>query len=241
MTPSARERLRHARVRQRGEQYRLSDLFVFPNGVSAEYQVLPHSGHVKRGQGWRRPSRTALRAAPLASIASRRAFIVCQALVLTSRSSTDGSFGTRREEAFRTDGNGGFPITTSPRHRRTHPTRQGRDRRQPQPPRQPLTRAPRSTSRQPRQPTLGAPDAVAMDEPLRPAPLVIRPHHRRLIAARPGPWLRFTHVCYAPCFLARTPASPGGAPWAPPGFFVPGSLRKRRRRHPKPRSAEWKW
>ncbi|MFF7987591.1 hypothetical protein ACFZDK_52540 [Streptomyces sp. NPDC007901] len=50
--------------------------------MSAAYQVLPHSGQVNRGQGWRRPSSTALRAAPPASIASRRAFIVRQARVL---------------------------------------------------------------------------------------------------------------------------------------------------------------
>lgn len=43
MTPPERDRRRHARVRQRGEQYRLSDRFVFPNGVSAAYRVLPHT------------------------------------------------------------------------------------------------------------------------------------------------------------------------------------------------------
>ncbi|MFJ2154362.1 hypothetical protein ACIOHB_37190 [Streptomyces microflavus] len=39
MTPPERDCLRHARVRQRGEQYLLSDRFLFPNGVSQEYQV----------------------------------------------------------------------------------------------------------------------------------------------------------------------------------------------------------
>jgi hypothetical protein len=82
VTSPERERWRQARVRQRGAQYRLSDRFVFPNRVPAAYQVLPHSGQAKRGQGWRRPSSTTFRAAPPASIASRQASISRQALAL---------------------------------------------------------------------------------------------------------------------------------------------------------------
>lgn len=77
-----RDRRRQARVRHRGEQYWLSDRLALPIGVSAGCQALLHSGQVNWGQGWRRPSSVASRAAPPASIALRRAFMVRQALVL---------------------------------------------------------------------------------------------------------------------------------------------------------------
>ncbi|MFC5900750.1 hypothetical protein [Streptomyces zhihengii] len=73
MTPAERERRRQALVRQRSEQYRLSALFRGWSGASLAYQVRPHSGQRERGQGCRRPSMSAARASPPASIAARQA------------------------------------------------------------------------------------------------------------------------------------------------------------------------
>lgn len=49
--PERESRSRQARVLQRDEQYTLSDRFRRPNGVSLAYQVAPHCGHSKGGQG----------------------------------------------------------------------------------------------------------------------------------------------------------------------------------------------
>jgi len=79
VTPTEGERFRHAPVRHRGEQQRLSERLRVPSGVSLAYQVSPHSGQRNRGHGCGRLSIRARYASPPASIAAQWARLTRQA------------------------------------------------------------------------------------------------------------------------------------------------------------------